>query len=50
MTISVNYQKRRNIPLFNKFQTNKYTNLTNIIYLYTTDFLPLTVQIGTPLI
>ena len=30
MTISVNYQKRRNIPLFNKFQTNKYTNLTNI--------------------
>ena len=30
MTISVNYQKRRNIPLFNKFQTNKHTNLTNI--------------------
>ena len=30
MTISVNYQKRKNINLFNKFQTNKHTNLTNV--------------------
>jgi hypothetical protein len=29
MTISVNYQKRKNINLFNKFQTNKKINLTN---------------------
>jgi len=28
MTISVNYQKRKNINLFNKFQTNKFTNLS----------------------
>lgn len=28
MTISVNYQKRKNINLFNKFQTNKNTNLS----------------------
>jgi hypothetical protein len=30
MTISVNYQKRKNNSLFNKFQTNKSINLTNI--------------------
>ena len=30
MTISVNYQKRRNLTLFNKFKTNKNINLTNI--------------------
>lgn len=30
MTISVNYQKRKNLNLFTKFQTNKNTNLTNI--------------------
>ena len=30
MTISVNYQKRKNNILFNKFQTNKSINLTNI--------------------
>ncbi len=30
MTISVNYQKRKNINLFNKFQTNKRINLTNV--------------------
>jgi hypothetical protein len=30
MTISVNYQKRKNINLFNKFQTNKQINLSNI--------------------
>ena len=29
MTISVNYQKRKNLNLFNKFQTNKKINLTN---------------------
>ena len=29
MTLSVNYQKRKNINLFNKFQTNKKINLTN---------------------
>jgi len=29
MTLSVNYQKRKNINLFNKFQTNKNINLTN---------------------
>jgi hypothetical protein len=30
MTISVNYQKRKNINLFNKLQTNKHTNLSNV--------------------
>ena len=30
MTIYVNYQKRRNNNLFNKFQTNKNINLTNV--------------------
>lgn len=30
MTISVNYQKRKNINLFNKFQTNKNINLSNV--------------------
>jgi len=30
MIISVNYQKRKNINLFNKFQTNKRINLTNV--------------------
>jgi len=30
MTISVNYQKRKNTNLFNKFQTNKNINLTNL--------------------
>ena len=30
MTISVNYQKRKNLNLFNKFKTNKNINLTNI--------------------
>ncbi len=30
MTISVNYQKRKNINLFNKFQTNKRINLSNV--------------------
>ena len=30
MTISVNYQKRKNVNLFNKFQTNKQTNLSNV--------------------
>ena len=30
MTITLNYQKRKNINLFDKFQTNKNTNLTNI--------------------
>ena len=30
MVISVNYQKRKNINLFNKFQTNKKINLTNV--------------------
>jgi hypothetical protein len=30
MTISVNYQKRKNINLFNKFQTNKHINLSNV--------------------
>ena len=29
MTLSVNYQKRKNINLFNKFQTNKNINLTD---------------------
>ena len=29
MTISVNYQKRKNINLFNKLQTNKNINLSN---------------------
>ncbi len=27
---SVNYQKRKNINLFSKFQTNKKTNLSNV--------------------
>ena len=30
MTISVNYQKRKNNNLFNKFQTNKKINLSNV--------------------
>jgi len=30
MTISVNYQKRKNNNLFNKFQTNKSINLSNV--------------------
>ena len=30
MTISLNYKKRKNINLFNKFQTNKQTNLDNV--------------------
>ena len=30
MTISVNYQKRKNLSLFAKFQTNKQLSLTNI--------------------
>ena len=30
MTISVNYQKRKNLNLFNKFQTNKNINLSNV--------------------
>lgn len=30
MSISVNYQKRKNINLFSKFQTNKRINLTNV--------------------
>lgn len=30
MTISVNYQKRKNINLFHKFQTNKRSNLTDV--------------------
>ena len=30
MSISVNYQKRKNNNLFNKLQTNKHINLTNI--------------------
>jgi hypothetical protein len=30
MTISVNYQKRKNINLFNKFQTNKRINLASV--------------------
>lgn len=30
MTISVNYQKRKNINLFTKFQTNKRINLTDV--------------------
>ncbi len=30
MTISVNYQKRKNTNLFNKFQTNKFINLDNV--------------------
>ena len=30
MTISVNYQKRKNLNLFNQFQTNKNINLTNV--------------------
>jgi hypothetical protein len=30
MTISINYQKRKNTQLFNKFQTNKSINLTNV--------------------
>lgn len=30
MSVSVNYQKRKNINLFNKFQTNKIINLTNV--------------------
>jgi hypothetical protein len=30
MTISVNYQKKKNLNLFNKFQTNKHINLSNI--------------------
>ena len=30
MTLSINYQKRKNINLFNKFQTNKKINLTDI--------------------
>ena len=29
MAISINYQKRKNINLFNKFQTNKLINLSN---------------------
>jgi hypothetical protein len=30
MTISVNYQKRKNINLFNKFKTNKRINLSDV--------------------
>ena len=30
MTLSVNYQKRKNINWFNKFQTNKRINLSNV--------------------
>jgi len=30
MTISVNYQKRKNLNLFNKFQTNKNINLSDV--------------------
>ena len=30
MAISVNYQKRKNINLFNKFQTNKNINVSNV--------------------
>ena len=30
MVISVNYKKRKNINLFNKFQTNKHINLSNV--------------------
>jgi hypothetical protein len=30
MSISVNYQKRKNVNLFNKFQTNKNVSLTNV--------------------
>ena len=30
MTISVNYQKRKNINLFNKLQTNKNINHKNL--------------------
>ena len=30
MTISVNYQKRKNVNLFNKFQTNKVINLSAV--------------------
>jgi hypothetical protein len=30
MTISVNYQKRKNTSLFNKFQTNKNINLSDL--------------------
>jgi len=30
MTISVNYQKRKNVNLFNKFQTNKVINLSSV--------------------
>ena len=30
MAISVNYQKKKNINLFNKFQTNKNVNLSNV--------------------
>lgn len=30
MTISVNYQKRKNVNLFNKFQTNKRINLSDV--------------------
>ena len=34
MTISVNYQKRKNTSLFNKFQTNKNINLSNVNYVF----------------
>jgi len=30
MTFTLNYQKRKNINLFNKFQTNKHINLENV--------------------
>ena len=30
MTLSINYQKRKNINLFNKFQTNNKINLTDV--------------------
>ena len=30
MTISVNYQKRKNVNLFNKLQTNKKISITNV--------------------
>ena len=30
MTISVNYQKRKNINLFNKLQTNKIINISSV--------------------
>uniref|UniRef100_A0A6C0KRU5 Protein kinase domain-containing protein n=1 Tax=viral metagenome TaxID=1070528 RepID=A0A6C0KRU5_9ZZZZ len=31
MTITVNYQKRKNSSLFQKFQTNKHINLSNVL-------------------